>query len=107
LPAGRPLPEKLAGIGVDLNTDKNTMPATLIETRDAEGRPIIAGTVDLYFRTSSRILVLRVDGEPDRLFMLKLARNLPASPDFGPWQRVDYVADGPQGEPRKAGASAD
>jgi hypothetical protein len=104
LPANAALPDNLAGLSIDLNTDKNTMPAALTEAHKDDGRPLIAGTVDLYFRTSSRILVLRVDGEPDRLFMLKLARNPPASPDFGAWQRVDYVADGPQGEPRKAGA---
>jgi hypothetical protein len=99
------LPDNLAGLSIDLNTDKNTMPAALTEAHKDDGRPLIAGTVDLYFRTSSRILVLRIDGEPDRLFMLKLARNPPTSPDFGPWQRVDYVADGRQGEPRKAGAA--
>jgi hypothetical protein len=47
--------------------------------------------------------VLRMKGEPDRLFELDLASNPPAAPEFGPWQHVDYVADGPGQEPRKAG----
>jgi hypothetical protein len=63
--------------------------------------------VDLYFRTSSRILVLHTKGEPDRLFMLKLAANPPASPDFGAWQRVDSIDDRPGQEPRKAGDGDD
>ena len=54
---------------------------------------MLQGVVDLYFRTSSRILVLHIKGEPDRLFMLKLPANPPASPDFGPWQRVDSIDD--------------
>ena len=79
------------------------MPGTLTGTRTEQGRPVIAGSVDLYFRTASRILVLRLPGEPDRLFMLNLGRNPSASPEFGPWQRVDYVDDHPPAPPRKGG----
>jgi hypothetical protein len=61
---------------------------------------VISGGVDLYFRTKSRLLVLRVPGEPDRMFLLKLAANPPASPDLGPWQPVDFVADLPDGKVR-------
>ena len=60
---------------MNLNTDKNTMPAVLTDTRSEDGRPLIAGLVELYFRTRSRLIVLRVPGEPD--FMLKLAANPP------------------------------
>ena len=63
--------------------------------------------MDLYFRTTSRILVLHVAGEPDRLFMLKLAGNPSASAEFGPWQRVDYIDDRPQQAPRKGGDGDD
>ena len=41
----------------------------------ADGRPLIKGQVDLYFRTSRRLLVMRIPGEPDRLFTLRLAAN--------------------------------
>ena len=97
------LPEKLAGVAVNLETDKNTMPASLTETRTEDGRPVIAGQVDLYFRTSSRTIVLSIPGEPDRLFTLRLPSNPPASAEFGPWQAVDYVADQPGQGLRKAG----
>ncbi len=103
LPAGTTLPDKLEGVSMDLNTDKNTMPALLTDSGTENRRPSIAGVVDLYFRTRSRLLVLRMQGEPDRLFMLKLASNPPASAEFGPWQPVDHIADGPHGELRKPG----
>ena len=100
LPAGTVLPDKLEGVSVDLDTDKNQMFSTLTGTATDDGRPVLQGVVDLYFRTSSRILVLHIKGEPDRLFMLKLPANPPASPDFGPWQRVEL--DRRQARPRAA-----
>ncbi|HLO23619.1 MAG TPA: hypothetical protein VK193_09385 [Methyloceanibacter sp.] len=103
-PPNAMLPEKLAGVAVNLETDKNTMPASLTETRTEDGRPVIAGEVDLYFRTASRTIVLSIQGEPDRLFALTLPSNPPASAEFGPWQAVDYVADQPGQGLRKAGA---
>jgi hypothetical protein len=51
--------------------------------------------------------VLHIKGDPDRLFMLKLSANPPASPDFGSWQGVDSIDDRPGQEPRKAGDSDD
>jgi hypothetical protein len=106
-PADAVLPDKLAGVSVDLNTDKNTMPAVLTEVHHEQGRPLVSGLVELYFRTKSRLLVLRIEGEPDRIFTLSLAANPSASAEFGTWQRVDYVADGPNGKPRKATAGDD
>jgi hypothetical protein len=88
------------GVAVDLNTDKNTMPSTFAMTT-TDGRPVIKGQVDLYFRTSRRILVLRVPGEPDRLFILGLAANPSGTENFSAWRRVDEVADGPGGALRK------
>ena len=93
------LPDRLEGVSIDLNTDKNQMFSTLTATATDGDRPVVQGVVDLYFRTSSRILVLHIKGEPDRLFVLKLPSNPPASPDFGTWQRDDK----PGQDPRKAG----
>ena len=47
--------------------------------------------------------MLHIRGGPDRLFVLKLPSNPPASSDFGPWQRVDFIYDKPGQDPRKAG----
>ena len=103
LPAGTVLPDKLEGVSVNLDTDKNQMFSTLTGTTADNDRPVIQGVVDLYFRTSSRILVLHIRGEPNRLFVLKLPSNPPDSADFGPWQRVDFIDDKPGQDPRKAG----
>ncbi len=98
------LPESAAlppdGVAVDLNTDKNTMPATVTALTEG-GREVLKGRVELYFRTARRLLVLRVPGEPDRLFLLRLSADPKASEAFGDWQRVDEVADGPEGDLRK------
>jgi MFS family permease len=107
LPAGTVLPEQLEGVKVDLDTDKNQMFSTLTGTATDEGKPVIQGVVDLHFRTSSRILVLRIKGEPDRLFELKLPANPPNAPDFGPLQHVDSIDDQPGQDPRKAGEGDD
>jgi MFS family permease len=103
LPAGTVLPDKLEGVRVDLDTNKNQMFSTLTGTAADGGRPVIQGVVELYFRASSRILVLKINGEPDRLFALKLAANPRGSAEFGPWQRVDYVDDQKGQSPRQAG----
>ena len=95
------LPPKLEGVGVDLDTDKNSMPAAYLRPGSDGTRPVLSGAVELYFRTSHRIVVLRVKGEPDRLFLLKLASNPPGSAEFGAWQPVDHVADGPDGALRR------
>ena len=103
MPAGTVLPDKPDAVRVDLDTEKNQMFATLTGTSADSGRPVIQGVVELYFRTSSRMLVLRIEGEPDRLFELDLPADPPNSPDFGPWRHVDYIDDRPGETPRKAG----
>ena len=52
------------------------------------------GGVELAFRTTQRILVLKIKGEPDRLFRLELSGKPVHSDEFGAWQHVDFVADG-------------
>ncbi len=107
LPPNAVLPARLEGVSVDLDTDKNAMPANLGEARSDGARPVIAGAVDLYFRTTQRIIVLRLPGEPNRLFRLKLAGNPPATKEFGPWQQVDFIDDPAQQSPRAAGPGDD
>ena len=102
-PPNTALPDKLEGVDIDLNTDKNTMPGIWNEMRTEDGRTTASGSVDLYFRTSHRLLVLRVPGQPDRIFELSLASNPKASPEYGEWQKLDYVDDDPNGQARKAG----
>ena len=98
-------PDKLEGVKIDLETDKNTMPGTWeSEAKTEDGRTIASGSVEVYFRTSKRFVVLRLPGQPDRLFNLNLASNPKASPEYGEWQSLDYIDDDPNGQLRKAGA---
>ena len=104
LPATAALPSGLDSVKVDLETDKNSMPGTLDgEIKTADERKFLSGSVEVYFRTSKRFLVLRLPGQPDRLFELKLASNPKASAEYGPWQPLDYIDDDPDGPLRKAG----
>jgi len=101
LPPGQPAP--LRTIRVELHTDKNVAPGILFdksERRDGD-RTIVSGSVDLYFRTSQRFLVVKRAGEPDRLFSLGLSAKPKHMKEPGAWQKVDFVA-GPGEQPRKA-----
>jgi hypothetical protein len=68
---------------------------------------VLRGAVDLDFRTTNRLVVLRLPSQPDRLFVLNLAGNPSTTADFGPWQRVDYIAEPGQDQPRKAAEGDD
>ncbi|MGH6864930.1 MAG: hypothetical protein ACREDO_01840 [Methyloceanibacter sp.] len=98
LPAGSALPA--TSVEIDLNTDKNTMPATFSETSDG-GKSVLAGSVDLYFRTSSRIIVLRLPDQPNRLLVLRLSANPKRSSEYGPRQRVEYTPTARWGAARR------
>ncbi len=106
LPPGTRLDPDRRGIEVELNTERNSPVAFLRDDWRTDGdRPVIAGGVDLYFRASSRIIVLKLAGQPDRLFLLKLAANPSHSDSFGPWQPIDWVAEPNDPAPRKATAA--
>jgi MFS family permease len=96
---------QLDAIKVALNTDKNVMPADLLDrqTRQEGDRLVLHGRVDLYFRTSNRLLVLSLPAEPDRIFRLALSASPHLSDSYSPWTRVDFVAGTLDSPPRKAG----
>jgi hypothetical protein len=104
LPAAAKVPQNKSVIRIDLQTDKNTMPALLRDgwlQLDGD-RPVLSGLVQLYYRTSQRLLVLKVPGQPDVLFRLKLASSPRYSDVYSSWQRADFIAL-PHGEqPRRA-----
>jgi hypothetical protein len=90
-------------ITVHLDSAKGHLPATLFADkfrRDGD-RPVLVGTVDIPYRESRRLLVLRLSSQPDRLFVLGLGRNPGRARELGPWHQVDYIADAGQ-EPRRA-----
>jgi hypothetical protein len=65
-------------------------------TEAPENPGVRAGYVELYFRTSQRLIVLKFPGDTDRIFRLKL----PANPirakyrAWSDWQNPDFVAKG-------------
>jgi hypothetical protein len=88
LPAGAALPGSARDIAAELQTDLNTMPGEIRPDqfhRDGD-RAVIAGHVELAFRTAHRQLEIKIKGQPNRLYLIGLSAKAPYAPEFGPWQ---------------------
>jgi hypothetical protein len=77
---------------VELQTAKNRMPATLAAGRRDEGRDVLAGSVEIYYRTWRRTLVLRLPDKTDVLFDLPLGLTPDHAKEFTAWRRADHIA---------------
>jgi hypothetical protein len=79
---------------IELHTDKNQTLAKLREglASTEDGRAVLRGSVPLDFRTTDRVVVLNLPGQPQRLFKLRLAASPSHSDQFGPWHLADRVA---------------
>jgi len=87
-PAGVVVPTSPQGIAIELQTDLNTMPGEPrlnLFRRDGD-RPVIAGDVELAFRTAHRQLEIKINGQPDRLYRIGLSAKAPHASGLGPWQ---------------------
>jgi hypothetical protein len=98
--------EGLAEVQPELDTDRNAMPGYW-HTDAPENSGVRAGYVELYFRTSKRLFVLKFPGGEDRIFRL----HLPANPmkakyrAWSEWQKPDFVAKaGAQPSPPSSGS---
>ncbi|MCK1735411.1 hypothetical protein IVA79_15845 [Bradyrhizobium sp. 138] len=92
-PAGVAVPTSARGITVELQTDLNTMPGEVNPAafyRDGD-QAVIAGDVELAFRTSLRQLAVNIEGQPSRVYPIDLTARAPHTPEFGTWRRL---ADG-------------
>ncbi|MGX1321929.1 hypothetical protein AB7M17_005382 [Bradyrhizobium sp. USDA 377] len=92
-PAGVKVPATAQGITIELQTDLNTMPGEVTPAafyRDGD-QPVIAGEVELAFRTSHRQLAINIQGQPSRVYPIDLTARAPHTPEFGTWRRL---ADG-------------
>jgi len=95
-PAGHSV-ESLTDVQPELETDRNAMPGYW-HTDAPQNAGVAAGYVELYFRTSQRLFVLKFPGDTDQIFRLKL----PANPmrakyrAWSEWQSPDFVAKGGQ-----------
>jgi hypothetical protein len=95
-PAGQSV-ASLADVQPELDTPRNRMPMPgYWHTDTPKDAGVRAGYVELYFRTSQRLFVLKFPGQEDRIFHLKL----PANPmrekyrAWSDWQKPDFVAKG-------------
>jgi hypothetical protein len=88
LPAGAALPNSVRDIAIELQTDINRMPGEprFNRFRSDGDRPVIAGDVELAFRTAHRQLEIKVKGQPDRLYRIGLSAKAPHASELGPWQ---------------------
>jgi|SRR5688572_1843747 hypothetical protein len=102
VPAGFALPEDPYKIDVTLDTDLNQQPAIWLDPalRQEDDRQILSGTVELYYRTSSRLLVFRFPDGRDRIFRLGLAAKPDPADGWSDWRTVDLV--GLPGQPQTA-----
>ncbi|HEY7001605.1 MAG TPA: hypothetical protein VH330_07675 [Candidatus Udaeobacter sp.] len=96
----------LTDVQPELDTDRNAMPGYW-HTDPPENPGARTGYVELYFRTSQRLFVLKFPGQEDKIFKLKL----PANPmrgkyrQWSDWQNPDFVAKGGQQPSRPTGGN--
>jgi hypothetical protein len=88
LPAGAALPNSVRDIAIELQTDINRMPGEprFNRFRSDGDRPVIAGDVELAFRTAHRQLEVKINGQPDRLYPIGLSAKASHASGLGPWQ---------------------
>jgi hypothetical protein len=86
---------------IELHTDKNQTLAKLHKglASTEDGRTVLRGSISLDFRTTDRVVVLNLPGQPQRLFKLRLAANPSHSDQFGPWHLADRVTSAAAAEP--------
>jgi hypothetical protein len=95
LPPGA-APTTINDWSVMLQTSQNRMPGSLDAPRQEQGRTVIPGRVEMYYRTWSRLLVVTMPDKTDLLFEVSLGLGAAHSRTFSAWQRPDYI-----GEPGK------
>src|SRR6266487_2043324 len=102
-PAGQSL-ESLTNVETELDTDRNAMPGYW-HTGAPENSGVRAGYIEVYFRTSKRLFVLKFPGGTDRIFQL----HLPANPmrakyrAWSEWQNPDFIAKAGEQPTRPSG----
>jgi len=87
-PAGVALPTTGQDVKIELQTDLNTVPGEPRSEqfrRDGD-RAVIAGEVELAFRTAYRQLEIKIKGQPDRTFSIGLSGKAPHAAELGAWQ---------------------
>lgn len=107
LPAGMPVPDRKA-VDFEMQAGSQRSGGQFNDAwmRVEENRVVLSGFVQLYTRTSSRILVVTLPGQPKLLFQIGLAATPKVSDDYGKWQIVSFLDDMKQdSQPRKPAAN--
>jgi hypothetical protein len=104
-PAGQSV-ESPTKVQPELDTDRNAMPGHW-HTDRPQNPGVRAGYVELYFRTSQRLFVLKFPADADRILKLKL----PANPmrekyrAWSDWQGPDFAAKAGEQPSRRSGGN--
>ena len=91
----------IADTQVELHTDRNQ---TLAQMQgglgtSVDGSSVLRGSVPLDYRTTDRVVVLNLPGQPQYQFKLRLPANPGRSERFGPWHLADRIASPGSTEP--------
>lgn len=96
--------QSLADARAELDTDRNVMPGDWSSETKNEG--VRAGAVELAFRTSKRLFILKFANGEDQIFNLKLPAN-PMKPQYrqwSEWKNPDFTAK-PGEQPTRSGGT--
>jgi hypothetical protein len=87
LPAGTAMPPA-SGVKAELQTPLNTMPADMEPNlfRLDGDRPVIVGQVWLHYRTNRRQIEVKIPGQMDRTYQIKITDKAPHQAALGAWQ---------------------
>ncbi len=87
--------ESLTGVEPELDTDRNAMPGYW-HTDSTENAGVRSGYVEVYYRISRRLFVLKFSGHEDRIFQLHLPAN-PMKAKYRAWsdwqKQIRYKLD--------------
>ena len=82
----------VADTQIELHTDRNqTLAEVGALSSDKDGRSVLKGSVRLEYRTTDRMVVLNLPGQPQCQFKLRLAASPSHTDQFGPWHLADRV----------------
>ena len=95
----------VADTQVELHTDRNQ---TLAKVQGAlgsraDGSSVLRGSVPLDYRTTDRVVVLNLPGQPQFQFKLRLPASPSRSERFGPWHLADRVGSPDSAEATRSG----
>jgi hypothetical protein len=105
LPSSFSLPGDPVAIEVTLDTDLNQQPAVWRDPplRQEGDWKILSGVVELYYRTSHRLLVFKFPDGRDRIFRPDLAAKPKPDQGWSAWRAADFVGLAGQPQTVKAG----